>query len=379
MHKRTCATRLAGSRCALAAAALFISCQATLGQVSYTTIPLLPGFDEVQVSGISGDGSTVVGQLFDHPVIPGGQTLRHALRWTRFGGTTDLGTLGDMNSSADGTSFDGSIIVGSSGPAGGPTRPVRWVSGVIEDLGLPTLPGFTVVAAGATTTSHDGSVVAGAAFAPGTVPYRHSAADGYQALATAGVVHDMSADGSIIVGDGSPVAGGGFRWSTDDGLQSLGPLPPTWQLSYPNAISADGTTIVGRLQRGFPIFDSRAFTWNEDNGYQMLEELTPGTQTFANDVSADGSVVVGRAFGGACVWIDGEGFLITDLLALAGIDLGGAMLTESRAVSDDGLTIAGMGFDAAGFGQAWVVTIPAPGTGALLLGVCVAVIRRRRV
>ena len=69
------------------------------------------------------------------------------------------------------------------------------------------------------------------------------------------VATGVSSDGSIIVGQATPLSGdGAFIWDEVHGLRSLhavleelgvGAALSGWQLTYANGISADGQTIVG--------------------------------------------------------------------------------------------------------------------------------------
>ena len=63
-------------------------------------------------------------------------------------------------------------------------------------------------------------------------------------------------------------------------------------------------------------------------------------------------------------------------MCLLAAQLSGWTLTEARAISDDGLTIAGLGFDPHGNTQGWIATIPEPATG-VLLGLGLAALARR--
>jgi hypothetical protein len=62
-----------------------------------------------------------------------------------------------------------------------------------------------------------------------------------------------------------------------------------------------------------------------------------------------------------------------------GLDLTGWDLTAATSVSGDGLTIVGYGTNPSGNREAWIATIPEPGTGSLLaLRLVGLAVRRRR-
>jgi probable HAF family extracellular repeat protein len=165
----------------------------------------LPGYTNSDALAVSGNGSVVVGrngyQDLDYVGAPG---KYQAFRWTAGSGMAGLGYLpGTTNSSANGVSADGSVIVGTSG-----IQAFRWTAGS-GMVGLGYLPG-------------DNS----------------SSANG------------VSGDGSIVVGNGG--YGEAFRWTAGSGMQSLWDLLVTNGLNLdpglvPGAsgISADGNTIVG--------------------------------------------------------------------------------------------------------------------------------------
>jgi probable HAF family extracellular repeat protein len=79
----------------------------------------------------------------------------------------------------------------------------------------------------------------------------------------------------------------GFRRASNGTITSLGTLGGNW--SIPNAISADGSVIVGQSDNGS---SEEAFIYQ--NGTMTgLGFLTGGSTSNATGVSADGSIVVG--------------------------------------------------------------------------------------
>jgi uncharacterized membrane protein len=117
-----------------------------------------------------------------------------------------------------------------------------------------------------------------------------------------------------------------------------------------------------------------------------LGDLAGGIfESTAYDVT-DGGVVVGSSASAvgpeAFIWVGGTMYSLLDVLVANGLatQVAGWTLTEARAISDDGLTIAGFGINSDGDTEGWVTTIsfiPEPSTG-LLLCVGLALLARRR-
>lgn len=210
----------------------------------------LPGGTRSVAHGASADGSVVVG----YSSVTGGTT--HAFRWT-LAGMNDLGTLaGDTNSVAYATNADGTIIVGSSSPS---SRAVRWVYPEPAQV-LAPLPSHTPGQnfSDALGISGNGAVVVGWATAGSAVRPVRWLAKGAQDLGViacgeVSMATGVSADGTAIVGR-SIAAGVERAWLWTDArgivdlqsfLLSLGTNLGGWDLRRADAISADGTTIVG--------------------------------------------------------------------------------------------------------------------------------------
>jgi probable HAF family extracellular repeat protein len=165
--------------------------------------------------------------------------------------------------------------------------------------------------------------------------------------------YGVSADGSVVVGwsySGDQLGyltWEAFRWSADDGIQGLGFLPGgPYARSGANAVSADGTTIVGQSISSNSM--SEAFRWTAGGGMQPLGDLPGGNfESQALGASADGSVVVGYG-----ISADGqEAFRWTAAGGMQGLgDLpGGDYLSVAQAVSADGSVVAGIGTWGAGW------------------------------
>ena len=232
---------------------------------------------------ISIDGSTVAGNTSNSD---GTTNWSEAYRWTKDGGMVGLGSLGytatSRGSQAAGMSADGSAIVGYStnvDASGSWAEAFRWTDADgMEGLGFLGVHSTGSRQSSAIAISADGSTAIGhSTNSDGSTnwyeAFRWTAVDGMVGLGSLGgrahpaVASSLSSDGSIIVGFGfnsDANAYEDFRWSTDGGMQSvadwLGPdvdltglllghtgLIDT-QIKLP-LISADGSTIVGRLTR----------------------------------------------------------------------------------------------------------------------------------
>lgn len=227
----------------------------------------LNGGNESFAFGVSADGTVVVGQARDGAA----GSVPRAFRWNEAGGMVSLGTLpGGVRSEAFAANADGTMIVGSSTIAASPTtRAFLWtpVAGM-SDLGV--LPGS--LSSAARGISAAGTVVVG-----GSVP------------------HDAA-------GNPNPTGAGAraFRWTPAGGMESLGTLNGG-PYSYALGVSGDGRTVVGFSADGAAANVQRGYRWTSASGMQKVEDwlrangvAVPADRTrTANAVSADGSVVVG--------------------------------------------------------------------------------------
>ena len=254
------------------------------------------GFPEA--FAISADGSMVVG--YRHIA-----KQAEPVRWTRDGGTVCLGKLPDYSyGSANGVSADGSVIVGTYGENNNIT--FRWTPGR-GIAGLPGLPG-AVVRCEARAVSADGAVVVGESRYESDYDeaFRFHADTGLIQLGvlpgdSSSVADGVSADGSVIVGSSFGAATQAFRWTQQTGMIGLGTLPDGSRNSRACGVSADGSIIVGQCygEGGF-----EAFIWDAAHGMRSLRQvlvsqfdlgasLAGWKLQSANAVSADGSFVVG--------------------------------------------------------------------------------------
>jgi probable HAF family extracellular repeat protein len=215
---------------------------------------------------VSGDGRIVVGRS-----LTGGSN--EAFRWTSETGMVGLSHLsGGLTSEARGISADGLVVVGYSDDdtlPGENGQAFRW-SAETGMVGLGRLVPNTT--SGASAASADGSVIvgtngllSGTPTRPHTEAFRWSQETGMVGLgdlpgaAIYSIAHDVSADGSVIVGVGEALREGispsrrAFYWTAGTGmldlqdtLVALGtPNLDGWTLREALGVSADGLTIVG--------------------------------------------------------------------------------------------------------------------------------------
>lgn len=261
---------------------------------------------------VSNDGAVVVGS----GSVPSG-TAGGALRWDidwsdpnnpSVSSPTNLGVLAGAPStgvsSATDVSGSGDVIVGSSRYTSvAPTRrsqAFRWVAdspgsttGTMQGLGF--LPGHDNSSAAA--VSHDGNFVVGNSQLYGgsydNQAFFWSASDnsmqglGFVSGYTVSIGQDLSDDGSIVVGnseypiDSSFDSREAFYWTAGDGMKTLeavlieqGVDIGDWALTSADAISGDGTAIVGG---GYS--DGNIGTSSYDVFIARLDAATPTTTT----------------------------------------------------------------------------------------------------
>ncbi len=318
--------------------------------------------------GGSADGSTAFGLAVRLP------SPAEGFRWTTNEGAhffqppAGVSVIGPT-----GVSGDGSIVVGSAffnQAIGG----YRWT----EASGVVTIPEVSPL-----SISDNGLYEIGVTSQSGQ-PYRWSQGDGYQYLSpSAGRATSVSADGSVIVGTKSGVPGFGWRWTQQEGIQSLGTVPADWDSSTPADLSPDGSVIVGSLTRSK---DSQqlAYRWTADLGYDILATFAEPIPTTPHAVAADGRTIVGYGLLDgervAVIWLaDGSIHRMDDYLASLGADTTGwIQFDDATAISDDGLTIIGNGRNAQNGVEGWIVHIPSPTSALVLMMLALPGARRKR-
>ena len=327
---------------------------------------------QTSASGVSGDGSVVIGSRF--------RRATRAVRWTERGGKFRMATLSGRTSYANAASTNGTVIVGEVGrwvrpffPSGSflPDRKydaVRWSRARGDSI--PRARDGSI----ATDLSANGSVVCGAVDDAGEKAVIWIGAGEPMALGDLpggdGWSHasGISADGSVVVGSAGEFYPLAFRWTAASGMVGLGTLPGH-DASRATAVSADGSTVVGAS--GVLGGDWEAFRWTEAEGMVGLGDLPGGRlSSQAIDVSGDGSRVIGRGSVpynqvAPFLWDAAGGMrsLAEALTEENGFDLTDWQIETATGISDDGTVIVGTGIifqNLTYYREAWRAVIPAP-------------------
>lgn len=348
-----------------------------------------------------------------------------------------LGDLpgGSFASRAFGVSADGKVVVGSSSSASGSSEAFSWSAnqGIV---GLGDLPSNGFFSSARAVTDDARFIAGGSDTPPNQQAARWNNGTGFVGLGDFpgggfnSFANDISANGQVVVGRGESGAvlrnvryGEAFRWSPSDGMVGLGASIPAHFSSEANAVSQDGSVIVGSMSvlelddsgpnpqlvpvaqglrwdagsggvgLGYlpggddfsPAFDVsndgkvvvgygdsnsgiEAYRWTDENGMQGLGDLPGGSfWSLAEAVSGDGSIVVGfsKVASGdeAFVWDAQQGMRsIQSILTANGIDLTGWQITKAHDISADGNTVVGRGINPEGFTEAWIAELNASGS-----------------
>lgn len=270
---------------------------------------------------------------------------------------------------------DGSAVLGL---VAGLNQPAIWTA----ESGWTSLSGLQHEAT-ASSLSADGSIVAGTYVLPGGgfEAFRWTAVGGPVTIGPGGAT-GMSGNGGVICGVNFAT---GYRWTEATGSVALAPFPGR-TYARADAVSLDGTTIVGEADVGVATVAAHAVRWV---GNGLLEDLGDiaggGDGSRALAVNADGSVIVGQGTGPtgseASLWTAQTGMvsLRTHLLSLGVPGLENWHLIQATAISADGMVIAGYGRrgPASAPTEGFVAVIPTPASVLVLVGVA-WVARRKR-
>ena len=272
-----------------------------------------------QASGVSGDGTRIVGTAYDRNGVANAAIWLRATEWQLLGSFPNAVPCDRSFSSATATNRDGSVIVGL-GWNGCEAHAFRWE----EATGLVDL----------------GS----------SVPGRSSQSRG------------VSADGRVVVGAQDGVTGyrQGARW--EGGRQVLF-AGPGGIVGGARAVNHDGSIIGGAQCRPDIPADQSAWIWTASGGIECLP--APGRMfsplqviTEANVMSDDGRVVGGKQGAAsspdqnAVVWINRSPAYLKDLLRANGVADAFEIwhnTGEITGVSPDGRILVGYGAALGGF------------------------------
>lgn len=353
-------------------------CGTAQGQATFTRIESLDEHNRwTRVTGISADGMKVVGRSLTQKGSFEGFVWSNAL------GAEGVGALLQDTSAAEAISGDGEVVVGSSGKHSFQrTEAFRWTTAdKIESLGIQSSMST------AYGVSRDGSVIVGQYDEYPEQAFRLSGSTltnlgdlgGGRASA-----RDVSGDGATVVGwsDVSVDRTEAFVWTAQAGMKGLGTLGGA--ASYAWGVSPDGGTVVGSSRVDNAFEDGHAFLWNQDEGMVDLGAMDD-LFSVAWDVSAGGKVVVGEAYSSpfgptrAFLWDRQNGMVdLNDYVrGVLKLSIDGWQLQSAKAVSDDGMYIAGDGLSPEGEYAGWVIRVPTPAS-VTVLGVAAAAMRRRR-
>lgn len=337
-------------------------------------------------AAVSADGTTAVGYSENT------QAARHAFRWTEAGGLEDLEDLpfGSDDSAATGVSADGSVVVGAGSGSG--AKAFRWTAAdgmqeLVESQMLSAAAG--VSDDGTTTVGFSGMSIAvqrPTAWRPdGMGGFETDALENLAGEFSDGVAYAASADGSVVVGYSGPTPVSEAVLWHGAVATPIGDLPDGLAWSEARSVSADGTSVVGF---GHSATGREAFRWTEAGGIVSLGDLPGGgVDSVAQAISADGSTIVGYAQPApgvyhAFVWDAVHG--MRDLHEVAGAEADGWVLYAANGVSGDGSVIVGEGTGPDGHPEAWLLRVPEPGAfaaalaGFAALGASAHVSRRSR-
>ncbi len=250
-------------------------------------------------------------------------------------------------------SFDGTVAAGACD-----TFPVTWKGTAPSIFGL-TIGTSSATLAGANLdgTILTGTLVASDGFTQHSGLWTSTTPTLLTELgpSTGSNAVGMSSDGSFIVGNvflSSSAAGLGqaYRWTRATGVMGLVPLiPGTPAFSQAVGVSANGDKVIF-IAKGFG-----TAVWTASTNALALLPTTFSPRA----ISGDGTTVVGNDPNVPALWTGGT--TSTDLTARItslGVNLGGFVLNEVTAVSNNGKVLVGSGSSSTGVGQGWVIVLP---------------------
>jgi uncharacterized membrane protein len=232
---------------------------------------------------------------------------------------------------AAGISADGSAVAGTGSGVQG-NRPVLWRNGTVTVLDGLTNQEHVF----AQNISPDGTTIVGEDY--NVIGYRWREATGYQSIPPLGIVWATSEDGNILAGQSTD---GAFRW-TENGFQYITTIAGGGSAESAHDISLDGSTIVGNGSKSNGQIGI-VYRWTEATGAVSLGEYPYGQAQGALAMNSTGTIVVGstviNGVEEAFRWTQSDGFVALGHLPNSVEDLGST--TAAVAVTDDGSLIVG--------------------------------------
>ncbi len=328
------------------------------GGAEFLGLGFLSGDEISSANFVTADGSMVLGR--SAPPLPDSNEGR-SFRWTRATGMELLELPADFrfHPGPQRASADGSVLVGAHEVDTATSYPAYWSA----ETGIVNLSESVSADGVFPAVSPDGLVIAG------NVPsltspeelFRWTDQTGLVTLgrptgATFISVGDVSADRRVIVGGAD--AAGAFVWTEDTGFSLI-----AGEDSFATAVSDDGNVAaVMAVIRG----RREAFRWTAGGGLSDLGS-SPGHES-VNALSGDGSTLVGTVFPTldgtpleAFIWDDRGGLrnLQNVLETDYGLDgeLFGWHLRSAHSISHDGRTIVGQALNPLGQLEAYMAIL----------------------
>lgn len=280
MNRRRTARLLSAMGCVAA----MLSLPASGRGASFT---ILPDFGYQDVLKLAPDGKSVIG-------VAQGEVFR----WSPATGRIVINQLSGApaNFVAEDVTPDGATVGGRTVNISRDKQTYRWtLAGGFENLGHAAGEYNAPYLWWPAYVSRDGSVVAGHVRPQETTDdqaFRWTEAGGIEyPVAEFGMV--MSANGEWLAGLTNDFPAQAFVWNEHAGVRYIGAVSEELKVAEPRGFSADGNVLVGKV--GSVPFSNgvndRAFRWTTADGLQTLGEL--GGRSESRGASADGSVIIG--------------------------------------------------------------------------------------
>lgn len=383
----------------LAAAALLVA--PVVGTTFADVVPSFQLIGPVFATDVSADGSVIVGNT---------QGAYETFRWTQSTGVVPLGRAtvpalgvgaGLPKVSADGTRVTGTILDDTLTAA---TQGLWKLGTGWQQLMPPSLPDGAIVDQSWGSSwglSGDGKVVSGLYWRNTNVGGLAHASRWVEGVGLTDLGSDGGAsransnnfDGSVIVGfDENPIAGNRRAAVWTDGVRQFMDSNPD-NPGEANAVNSAGNIVVGEKWNDVDFYNN-ATIWTRNGSSWTTQQLglLPGTDpifgsSVATDVNEDGTMVIGLNrfdfFGGtAFVWTPQDGMLdVTQWVTNLGLTLDpDYVITELAAISQDGSTVIGMGYDMNTFEfTSFAITVPEPSSLSLIGLSALGLLRWRRI